>query len=95
MDPGAQYQDLRGKHDRTNVQKTVAGEVTAANHMARIRKASLLRESRCSNNCARGGQCMLSAFTVTTLRICAAVVFGDSVLDGTNPPVMKQWASHI
>eukprot|EP00965_Chrysotila_dentata_P185803 6134423-Pleurochrysis_carterae.AAC.1 len=63
MDPGAQYLDLRGKHDRTNVQKTVAWEVTAANHMARIRNASLLGESRCFKDCAHGGQCMFSAFT--------------------------------
>eukprot|EP00965_Chrysotila_dentata_P184097 6078745-Pleurochrysis_carterae.AAC.1 len=63
MDPGAQYHDMRGKHDRTNVKKTVAWKVTAANHMAKIRNASLLGESHCDSNCAHDRQCMLSAFT--------------------------------
>eukprot|EP00965_Chrysotila_dentata_P127473 4215435-Pleurochrysis_carterae.AAC.1 len=63
MDPGAQYHDMRGKHDRTNVQKTVAWKVTAANYMVKIRNASLFGESHCDSNCAHGRQCMLSAFT--------------------------------
>eukprot|EP00965_Chrysotila_dentata_P237097 6201684-Pleurochrysis_carterae.AAC.1 len=33
LEQGAQYKDNRGKHDRTNTQKTVAWDMTAANHI--------------------------------------------------------------
>eukprot|EP00965_Chrysotila_dentata_P018738 623641-Pleurochrysis_carterae.AAC.1 len=32
FDPGAQYCDMRGKHDRTNMQKTQDWKTKAANH---------------------------------------------------------------
>eukprot|EP00965_Chrysotila_dentata_P023315 772514-Pleurochrysis_carterae.AAC.1 len=78
MEHGAQYHDMRGKHDRTNVKKTVSWDAAAAKHMATIHNASLLSASRCDTKCEHHGQCMLSAFTLSTLCKCAAVIFGDS-----------------
>eukprot|EP00965_Chrysotila_dentata_P222215 6192822-Pleurochrysis_carterae.AAC.1 len=93
IDHGAQYTDLRGKHDRTNTQKVVSWKVAACNHMAIVHNASLLGEARCSDRCAYHKQCMRSAFTVSTLRKCAARVFGEPVLDGMAPSIGKHTAT--
>eukprot|EP00965_Chrysotila_dentata_P091245 3013097-Pleurochrysis_carterae.AAC.1 len=95
MDHGAQYCDMRGKHSRDSTQKTVPWPVTAEAHMAKIRNASLLGEARCSDDCTHQKQCMISAFTVTTLRKCATLVFGESVLDGKEPTTRKHDVTHI
>eukprot|EP00965_Chrysotila_dentata_P108258 3575760-Pleurochrysis_carterae.AAC.1 len=95
FDPGAQYCDMRGKYDRTNAQKTLDWKTTAANHYAKVRSASLLGEQRCGEKCPHHKQCMSSAFTVYTLRNCAAKVFGDSILVKGEPSIQKMAAKHV
>eukprot|EP00965_Chrysotila_dentata_P191825 6174778-Pleurochrysis_carterae.AAC.1 len=95
MDHGAQYRDGRGKYDRTKARKTAVWGATAKDHLAKVQSASLLGEARCDNKCEHHRQCMLSAFTVSTLRKCAARVFGNSVLDGKGPSTAKHDVTHI
>eukprot|EP00965_Chrysotila_dentata_P046843 1554769-Pleurochrysis_carterae.AAC.1 len=63
MDPGAQYQDKRGKYDRSLSKKHVDWKTAMASHAAKIQNASLLSEARCSMKCKHQQQCMMSAFT--------------------------------
>eukprot|EP00965_Chrysotila_dentata_P101136 3340116-Pleurochrysis_carterae.AAC.1 len=60
-----------------------------------MQNVSLLSEARCSMKCKHQQQCMMFAFTVSTLRKCAARVFGDAILERKGPSIPKQSATPI
>eukprot|EP00965_Chrysotila_dentata_P033324 1109461-Pleurochrysis_carterae.AAC.1 len=63
---------MRGKYDRSTAQKHRKWDEVAEQHWEKVHKASLLGEEHCSADCPNQGQCMTAAFTVSTLRKCAA-----------------------
>eukprot|EP00965_Chrysotila_dentata_P184189 6081213-Pleurochrysis_carterae.AAC.1 len=56
--------------------------------MRLVSTAALLSADKCSApGCAFGQTCLQSNFTLRTLRNCAAITFGESVLDGKKPTI--------
>eukprot|EP00965_Chrysotila_dentata_P058093 1925854-Pleurochrysis_carterae.AAC.3 len=72
FDQTVQYEDMRGKYDRSNAQKRSKWNATASNHWYKVQHPLLLGAERCSAACPMQGQYMAAAFTVSTLRKCSS-----------------------